>query len=65
MADILEYTKPNMTNIPKELGVAIFKQIMGSTVPDREKMRSESQRLVKENVEVRKTEIAKRNSARD
>lgn len=64
MADILEYRKPNMTNLPQELGIAIFKQIMGSPVPDREKMRSESQRLVKENVEVRKKELAKRNSAK-
>jgi len=52
-----------MTNLPQDLGVAIFRQIMNSPVPDREKMRSESQRLVRENVKVREREIAQRNSA--
>ena len=61
MAEITKFRKPIMTNLPQELGVAIFKQIMSSPLPDREKMRIESQRLVHENVKVRKKEIAQGN----
>ena len=64
MAEISRYNKPSMTNLPRDLGVAIFKQILNSPAPDREKMRSESRRLVKENVEVRKREIAQGNTAK-
>ena len=63
MAEVSRFGKPNMTNLPPDLGVAIFRQIMTSPAPDREKMRRESQRLVRENVKVRKREIAQRNSA--
>ncbi len=63
MAEVSRFGKPNMTNLPPDLGVAIFRQIMTSPAPDREKMRSESQRLVRENVKVRKREIAQRDSA--
>lgn len=58
MAETIRYRKPNMTNLPRELGTAIFKQILNSPVPDREKMRDESRRLVRENVKVREREIA-------
>lgn len=64
MAEISRYRKPSMTNLPKELGVAIFKQILGASAPDREKMRIESQRLVRENVKVREAEIAQGNSSK-
>lgn len=64
MAEISRYNKPSMTNLPRDLGVAIFKQILNSPAPDREKMRSESRRLVKENVEVRKREITQGNTAK-
>ena len=61
MAEITRYRKPCMTNLPKELGVSIFKQILSSPVPDREKMREETQRLIKENVKAREREIAQGN----
>ena len=64
MAEISRYNKPSMTNLPQDLGVAIFKQILNSPAPDREKMRTESRRLVKENVKVRKREIAQGNTAK-
>ena len=64
MAEISRYRKPNMTNLPPDLGIAIFKQILNSPVPDREKMRNESRRLVRENVKVREKEIAQGNSAK-
>ena len=63
MAEVSRFGKPNMTNLPPDLGVAIFRQIMTSPAPDREKMRRESQRLVRENVKVRKREIAQSDSA--
>ena len=63
MAEVSRFGNPNMTNLPPDLGVAIFRQIMTSPAPDREKMRRESQRLVRENVKVRKREIAQRDSA--
>ena len=63
MAEVSRFGKPNMTNLPPDLGVAIFRQIMTSPAPDREKMRRESQRLVRENVKVRKREITQRDSA--
>lgn len=61
MADNSRYNKPSMTNLPRELGVAIFKQILNSPAPDREKMRAESRRLVKGNVKVRERELAQGN----
>ncbi len=63
MAEVSRFGKPNMTNLPPDLGVAIFRQIMTSPAPDREKMRRESQRLVRENLKVRKREITQRDSA--
>ena len=52
MAEVSRFGKPNMTNLPP-----------ASPAPDREKMRRESQRLVRENVKVRKREIAQRDFA--
>ncbi len=52
----IRYGKPCMTNLPPDLGVEIFKQIMNSPRPDREKMRAESARLVKEMLEDRERE---------
>ena len=62
MADVSEYGKPVMTGLPGELGVSIIKQIMDSTLPDREKIHAECQRLIRENLQVRESEIARRDS---
>ena len=35
MAESVRYNKPNLTNLPPDLGVPIFKQILKSSVPDR------------------------------
>lgn len=64
MAEISRYRKPSLTNLPQELGVSIFKQIMNAPVPDREGMRAESRKLVIENVKVREREIAQRYCAK-
>lgn len=58
MNNIYGYVKPCMTNLPWELGKAIIEQIRNSPPPDREKLRVESRRIVKENLEVRMREIA-------
>lgn len=63
MAETIRYGKPCMTNLPPELGARIFKQILNSPVPDREKMRAESRRLVEEIVKAREKEIAQGNTA--
>ena len=64
MSEISRYGKPCMTNLPHDLGMAIFKQFLNSPVPDREKMRAESRQLVRENVKVREREIAQANTGR-
>ena len=41
MMESMRFKKPSMTNLPKDLGISIFRQIMNSPAPDREKMRAE------------------------
>ena len=64
MTESVRFKKPSMTNLPKELGISIFRQIMNSPAPDREKMRAESRRLTEENMKVRKKEIAEGNTSK-
>ena len=45
MVDTLRYGKPNMANLPPELGRAIIRQIMGTPAPDRKKRKEEADRL--------------------
>lgn len=47
------YGQPCMTNLPTELGRAIFKQILNSPKPDDEAMRAEAIRLEKEMIKAR------------
>ena len=48
-----KYGQPCMTNLPTELGRAIFKQILNSPKPDDEAMRAEAIRLEKEMIKAR------------
>ena len=48
MSDNVRYWKPNMTNLPYELGKEIFNQILSTPAPDHKKMQEESARIVKE-----------------
>ena len=64
MAYSSKFGKPNMTNLPSELGVRIFKQIMNTPKPDYAKMQEEAVRLEREMVKVREKEDAKRNSSK-
>ncbi len=45
MATTTRFQKPNLTSLPKGLGVKIFKEILSSQKPDRERMHAESMRL--------------------
>ena len=40
MADAIRYGKPSLTNLPKDLGKAIFKKILATPAPDRAKMKA-------------------------
>ena len=40
------YGKPNMTGLPKDLGMQIFKTILSTPAPDFEKMHQESLELM-------------------
>ena len=53
------YGQPCMTNLPTELGRAIFKQILNSPKPDDEAMRAEAIRLEKEMIKARGLSCAK------
>ena len=45
MAATTRYGKPNMTSLPRELGVQIFKTILSTPAPDFEKMEREADKL--------------------
>ncbi len=55
--DSRRYGKPCMTNLPSNLGKAIFQHILNTPPVDDEKMKAESARLVAEMLKVRKAEI--------
>ncbi len=55
--DSRRYGKPCMTNLPANLGRAIFKHILSTPPVDDEKMKAESARLVSEMLKVRRAEI--------
>ena len=48
MATTTRYGKPNMTGLPKELGIQIFKTILSTPAPDFEKMHQESLELMRQ-----------------
>lgn len=56
MSDI-RYGKPNINNLPYELGKSIFEEILNSPKVDRENRKKESLELEKQMIEARKKEI--------
>lgn len=58
MDNTTRYGKPSLTNLPADLGKAIFKQIMNTPAPDRAKMKAESDELLKQMVKEREKEEA-------
>lgn len=63
MATPTRYGKPCMTNLPKELGVAIFEQILNTPKPDYAKMDAKAKELEKKILEARQKRNAQYNSA--
>ena len=45
MATTTEFGKPNMTNLPKDLGTRIFRTILSTPAPDWDKMEREADEL--------------------
>ena len=56
MEEPIRCLKPNMTNLPPELGAKIIRQIMNTPRPDYEKLRSEAVQLEREMIRVREEE---------
>ena len=63
MAYITKFGKPNMTNLPSELGIGIFRQILNTPKPDYLKMQEEAVKLEREMKKVREKENAKRSDS--
>ena len=57
------YYKPNMANLPPELGREIIKHIMNTPKPDFEDLHRRAVLAEKKMVQVRKAENAKRNTS--
>ena len=55
------FVKPSMVGLPRDLGRAIFEQILSTPAPDRRKLAEEAKRLEAEMIKVRDREDAKRN----
>ena len=60
----MRYGRPNMTDLPTELGRAIFKQILNTPRPDDEKLEAEVRELEKWMVKVRECEDGEKNLRR-
>ena len=60
----IRYGKPCMTNLPPDLGMEIFTQIMNSPRPDLEKMNAECDRLLKKFTAIREREEAEKNASK-
>ncbi len=59
MAYPKKYGKPNMTNLPNELGIGIFEQILNTPKPDYMKIQEESMRLERKMVVAMAEELKK------
>lgn len=64
MAYSTRYAKPDMVNLPPDLGRAIIKQILSTPKPDDEKLNAEARRLEKEMLKVRDREDAQWKAAK-
>ena len=64
MAYTTRFGKPNMTNLPSELGRAIFNQIMSTPRPNDEELDIETRKIEKEMLKVREKEDAQRNTSK-
>ena len=53
----VRYGRPNLMNMPEDLGRAIFKQMLETPPVDDEAMQAESDRFMKEFLKMRKQEM--------
>ena len=58
MARVIRYGKPNMTNLPTDLGKAIFKQILETPKADEDTLERETKKVEEAMIKVRNREIA-------
>lgn len=58
MAESTRYAKPCMTNLPPELGRAIFKQMLNSPKPDEDEIEAKVRKLEKQMIAARERENA-------
>ena len=58
------FVKPSMVGLPRDLGRAIFQQILNAPAPDYAKMDAEAKRLEAEIIKVRDREDAERNTTK-
>ena len=63
MARPNRYGKPAMTNLPADLGREIFRQILGTSAPDYDRLHQEAQRVEKAIVDARRKEDEQGNTA--
>lgn len=64
MAYTTRYAKPNMTNLPADLGRSIFQQILATPKPDDDRIHEEARKLEKEMIKIREREDAERKTAK-
>ena len=64
MATVTRYAKPRMTNLPNDLGKAIFNQILKTPKPDDDALEKETKEVEKAMMRVRERENAQGNSAK-
>ncbi len=58
MAESTRYAKPCMTNLPPELGRAIFKQMLNSPKPDEDEIEAKVRKLEKQMIAARERDNA-------
>ena len=64
MAYSTRFAKPNMTNLPTELGRAVFKQILNTPKPNDDALAAEAKRLENEMLKTRRHEDAQRTASK-
>ena len=64
MAYTTRFSKPIMTNLPSDVGKAVFKQILSTPKPNDIALEAEAKRLEKEMLKVRKLEEVKKTAGK-
>ena len=64
MTTTTRYAKPNMTNLPADLGKAIFSQILSTPKPDDDALEQETKKVERDMIKVRNRENAQGDTAK-